>query len=58
MYSIVSYDPDIEARTDAIAKLQTLPKRMAKVGAIRAKGRMPLVRLQLRLLTQEGYLNS
>jgi len=37
-WKIVSYDPDIEARLDARAKLKTLPKRMVKVGLKRAEG--------------------
>ena len=37
-WKIVSYDPDIEARLDARAKLKTLPKRMVKVGLKRVEG--------------------
>ncbi|GAI53205.1 unnamed protein product [marine sediment metagenome] len=37
-WKIVSYDPDIEARLDAEARLKTLPKRMVKAGIIRDEG--------------------
>jgi len=37
-WKLVSYDPDIEARLDARAKLKTLPKRMVKAGLKRAEG--------------------
>jgi len=37
-WKLVSYDPDIEARLDARAKLKALPKRMVKTGLKIADG--------------------
>ncbi len=37
-WKLVSNDPDIEARLDARATLNTLPKRMVKAGIIRDEG--------------------
>ncbi|MBA7610424.1 hypothetical protein ES703_17632 [subsurface metagenome] len=37
-WKIVSYDPDMGARLDAEAKLNTLPERMVKVGITRDEG--------------------
>ncbi len=37
-WKLVSYDPDIEARIDARAILNTLPERMVKAGVIRDEG--------------------
>ncbi len=37
-WKLVSYDPDIEARLDAQARLKTLPERMVKAGTIRDDG--------------------
>ena len=37
-WEFVTLPPDIEAEMDARALLKTLPKRMVKVGALRAEG--------------------
>jgi DNA-directed RNA polymerase specialized sigma24 family protein len=37
-WQIVSYDPDIDAKIDAEAELQTLPKRLIEIGTKRVEG--------------------